>query len=159
TECSVGFDDTIENLRTALIKAADGMKEVRVLFPASWWKIKEWLENLPEPYIEFARYQERCRELGEENPQEQEKLASWLNDLGIAINYANDRRLHDTTVLRPDWLVNGIYAILRANDLHHDQPLAPDATLTPMRLGPIYAGAEKLKMLKAADYPEIKWSF
>jgi hypothetical protein len=31
--------------------------------------------------------------------------------------------------------------------------------LTLVRLGPIYAGAEKLKMLKAADYPETKWSF
>ena len=112
-----------------------------------------------EPYLDFDRYQERCRELGEQDPQQQEKLASWLNDLGIAINYANDERLHDTTVLRPDWLANGIYAILRANDPHHDEPLAPDATLTSMRLGPIYAGAEKLKMLKADDYPEKKWPF
>ena len=62
-------------------------------------------------------------------------------------------------MLRPDWLANGIYAILRANDPHHDQPYAQDATLTAERLGPIYAGAEKLKMLKAADYPEDKWPF
>jgi internalin A len=159
TECSDGFDDTIENLRAALIKAAEGMKEVRDLFPAKWWNVKEWLENMDEPYLDFARYQERCSELGEQDPQQQETLASWLNDLGIAINYANDERLHDTTVLRPDWLANGIYAILRANDPHHDQPHAPDATLTSTLLGPIYAGAEKLKMLKAADYPEKKWSF
>jgi Leucine-rich repeat (LRR) protein len=159
TECSDGFDETIENLRAALNKAADGIKEVRNLFPAKWWNVKEWLENMDEPYLDFARYQERCRELGEQDPQQQERLASWLNDLGIAINYANDERLHDTTVLRPDWLANGIYAILRANDPHHEQPHAPDATLTSMRLGPIYAGAEKLKMLKAADYPETKWSF
>ena len=159
TECSRGFDATIEGLRAALIDAADGMKEVRDLFPAKWWKVKEWLENMNEPYLDFDRYQERCRELGEQDPQQQEKLASWLNDLGIAINYANDERLHDTTVLRPDWLANGIYAILRANDPHHDEPLAPDATLTSMRLGPIYAGAEKLKMLKADDYPEKKWPF
>lgn len=44
------------------------------------------------------------------------------------------------TVLRPEWLANGIYAILRANDPHHDHPHAPDATLTSGRLGPIYTG-------------------
>ena len=159
TECSVGFDATIKNLCAALINAADGMNEVRDLFPAKWWKIKEWLENMDEPYLDFATFQERCRKLGETDPQQQEKLASWLNDLGIAINYADDERLHDTTVLRPDWLANGIYAILRANDPHHHQPNAPDATLTSTRLGPIYAGAEKLKMLKAADYPEKMWPF
>lgn len=159
TECSDGFDETIENLRAALTHAADGMQEVRDLFPAKWWKVKEWLENMDEPYLDFATYQQRCHELGEQDPQQQEKLASWLNDLGIAINYADDERLHDTTVLRPEWLANGIYALLRANDPHHGQPHAPDATLTAERLGQIYAGAEKLKMLKAADYPEEMWPF
>lgn len=159
TECADGYDETIEELRTALTKAADGMSEVRDLFPAKWWKVKEWLENMNEPYLDFATYQKQCNQLGEQDEQQQATLAARLNDLGIAINYAEDERLHDTTVLRPDWLANGIYAILRANDSHHEQPLAPDAVLTKERLGPIYAGAERLKMLKAADYPESMWPF
>jgi len=159
TECSEGFDETIEDLRAALTKAADGMKEVRDLFPAKWWSVKEWLENMEEPYLDFVTYQHRCGELGERDPLQQEKLASWLNDLGIAINYANDDRLRDTTVLRPVWLANGIYAILRANDPHHHRPLAPDATLSAAQLGPVYAGAERLKMLNAADYPPEKFPF
>ena len=159
TECADGFDETIANLRTVLIKAADGMHEVRDLFPAKWWKVKEWLEGMDDPYLDFATYQERCQELGEQDPKKQEILAARLNDLGIAINYADDERLHDTTVLRPDWLANGIYAILRANDSHHDQRYAPEAMLTVDSLGPIYAAAEKLKMLKAADYPSGMWPF
>ena len=159
TECADGFDQTIENLRTALTKAADDMHEVRDLFPAKWWKVKEWLEDMEEPYLDFATYQKRCDELGEKDPKKQETLAARLNDLGIAINYANDDRLHDTTVLRPDWLANGIYAILRANDSHHDRKHAPEGMLTVESLGPIYAAAEKLKMLKAADYPPDKWLF
>ena len=54
-----------------------------------------------------------------------EELAAWLHDLGVALNYGRDPRLRDTTVLRPDWLANGIYAILRANDVRHGGPLAP----------------------------------
>ncbi len=159
TECADGFDETIENLRTALTKAADNMHEVRDLFPAKWWKVKKWLEAMDDPYLDFAKYQEQCSKLGEKNPKKQETLAARLNDLGIAINYADDDRLHDTTVLRPDWLANGIYAILRANDSHHDRQHAPEATLTVGSLGPIYKAAQKLKMLKAKDYPPDMWPF
>jgi internalin A len=159
TECADDFDETIENLRTALTEAADNMHEVRDRFPAKWWKIKEWLEDMDDPYLDFATYQKQCNKLGEEDPKKQETLAARLNDLGIAINYGDDERLHDTTVLRPDWLANGIYAILRANDSHHDQHYAPDAMLTVESLGPIYAAADKLKMLKATDYPSDMWPF
>jgi internalin A len=159
TECADGFQASIEDLRAALTAAADQMPEVRHLFPSKWWEIKEWLENMSEPYLDFAKYQEACIQRGEQVPQQQEKLGAWLNDLGIAINYANDKRLHDTTVLRPDWLANGIYAILRANDSRHDKHYAPDAMLTQQRLGPIYKAAEKLQMLEAKDYPRKMWPF
>ncbi|NQT13736.1 MAG: hypothetical protein HQ582_13365, partial [Planctomycetes bacterium] len=159
TECADGFDETIANLRTALTDAAGEMHEVRDVFPAKWWKIKQWLEDTDDPYLDFGAYRERCNELGERNPKNQETLAARLNDLGIAINYAEDDRLHDTTVLRPDWLANGIYAILRANHSHHDRQYAPEAMLTVESLGPIYAAAEKLKMLKAADYLPDMWPF
>ncbi|UJB70402.1 hypothetical protein HRE53_04640 [Acaryochloris sp. 'Moss Beach'] len=147
TECSEGFDDTVENLRTALTEAADGMQEVRDRFPAKWWTIKKRLESMKEPYLDFATYQQLCHKLGEQDSQQQETLAAWLNDLGIAINYVENERLHNTTVLRPDWLANGIYALLRANDAHHDQPFAPDAMLTADQLGPIYNSNCKFKIL------------
>ncbi len=162
TECDdnvTGSDESIESLRTALTVAADGMKEVRNVFPAKWWEIKQWLEGMVEPYLDFPTYQTRCGELGESDGAKQEQLAEWLHDLGVALNYARDPRLHDTTVLRPDWLANGIYALLRANDPRHAERLAPDAVLTTERLGPIYAASEKLQMLKAADYPAEKWEF
>ncbi|MBL8828369.1 MAG: leucine-rich repeat domain-containing protein [Planctomycetaceae bacterium] len=159
TECADGYDHTIDDLRNALTAAANGMREIRDKFPAKWWDIKEWLENMQQPYLNFSVYQQHCCELGEADGDKQEKLASWLNDLGIAINYADDERLHDTTVLRPEWLANGIYAILRANDSAHGRQYAPNAMLTAELLGPIYQAAEKLKMLKAQDYPREMWPF
>ena len=116
TECADGFDETIEDLRSALTKAADEMHEVRDLFPAKWWKVKKWLEDMDEPYLDFATYQKRCAELGEKDPKKQETLAARLNDLGIAINYADDDRLPDTTVLPPEWRAHRIHALRRANE-------------------------------------------
>jgi hypothetical protein len=84
-----------------------------------------------------------------------------MHDLGVAMNYARDERLRDTTVLRPDWLANGIYAVLRANLFVPGRQLVSDAVLTPGKLGEIYAVASQkpVEMLKAEDYPKDKWEF
>jgi hypothetical protein len=161
TECSEADPGKsgIDALRVALTKAADGMEEVRRRFPARWIEIKKWLRDMKDSYIDYETYAARCAVLGEPDPGKQEDLAAWLHDLGVALNYGRDPRLRDTTVLRPDWLANGIYAILRANDARHEKPLAPEGIVTPGSLEQIYSAAEKLEMLRATDYPKEKWPF
>jgi internalin A len=161
TECSEPdpIKSGIDALSVALTKATDGMEEVRQRFPAKWFAIKNWLGSMKDSYINYDTYAARCAEMGEADSAKQEELAGWLHDLGVALNYGRDPRLRDTTVLRPDWLTNGIYAILRANDPRHEKPLAPDAIVTLESLEGIYSAAEKLGMLKAEDYPQEKWPF
>ena len=161
TECSEPDLEKsgIDALRAALTNATDGMEEVRRRFPAKWFEIKKWLGGMKDSYLDYNTYSARCAELGETDPAKQEELAAWLHDLGVALNYGRDPRLRDTTVLRPDWLANGIYAILRANDTRHEKPLAREGIVTEESLGRIYSAAEKLEMLKAKDYPHEKWPF
>ena len=161
TECSEPDPATsgIDALSAALTTATGGMEEVRRRFPVKWFEIKEWLARMEDSYISYETYSARCAEMGEPDTAKQEELAAWLHDLGVALNYGRDPRLRDTTVLRPDWLANGIYAILRANDVRHERPLAPGGIVTPDSLGQIYSAAEKLQMLKAKDYPQEKWPF
>ena len=163
TECAPeeqvpGADATIEALRKALTTAAAGMPEPKKLFPRKWIEIKQWLEGMKEPYLEYATYAQHCSELHEGDPQQQAALAAVMDELGVALNYARDPRLRDTTVLRPNWLANGIYALLRANILT-PTPLAPDAVLTEQKVGEILAVADQCKVLKAAEYPRAKWPF
>jgi internalin A len=163
TECEAeektpGADATIETLREALTKAAGEMKEPRQLFPVKWLAIKKWLEGMKEPYLDYATYARHCAELHEDDPKQQEALAATMDELGVALNYARDPRLRDTTVLRPNWLANGIYALLRANILTA-KPLAPDGVLTIEKVGEILAAAEEAEVLKAAEYPPEKWPF
>ena len=169
TECSVE-DETaggITALRQALTDAIDSphMDSVRRKFPKKWGAIKTELEGMQKSYLDYEAYQERCRTLGEPDPKEQAALAADLHDLGVALNYARDPRLRDTTVLRPDWLANGIYAVLRANDLDDQLPaefnkaLAPDGVITADTLARIHAKAQAWKMLRTADYPPEKRRF
>jgi len=163
TECAAeadvpGADATIEALRQALTAAAAGMPEPKKLFPGKWLEIKHWLEGMKEPYLEYATYAEHCRLLHEDNPEQQAALAAAMDELGVALNYARDPRLRDTTVLRPNWLGNGIYALLRANILT-PTPLAPDGVLTVGKVGEILAVAGQSNVLKASEYPPEKWEF
>jgi hypothetical protein len=163
TECESeakvpGADATIEALRKALTAAAARMPEPKKLFPKKWLEIKQWLEGLKEPYLEYTSYTQHCRVLHEDDPKQQAALAAAMDELGVALNYARDPRLRDTTVLRPNWLANGIYALLRANILAQ-KPLVPDGVLTEEKVGEILAVADHSKVLKLTEYPRAKWSF
>jgi hypothetical protein len=126
--------------------------------------IKDWLEGLDKAgtnFLDYETFSRECSMRGEPDGEKQAEVAALMHDLGVAMNYARDERLRDTTVLRPDWLANGIYAVLRANLFLPGRPLAPDAVLTAEKLGEIYAVAAQkpVEMLKAKDYPVEKWAF
>lgn len=160
-----GAEATITRLREALTAAAEErwMPEPRERFPRKWLAIKGWLEGLEKGknYLDYEAFAQACAERGEPDPQKQREVAAMMHDLGIAMSYARDERLRDTTVLRLDWLANGIYAVLGANLFLPNKPLAPDAVLTADKLGEIYsvAAQEPVKMLRAEDYPAEKWEF
>ncbi len=148
---------------TALMKqitlAVESMPEIQARFPKKWIQIKEWLSGMKESYLDYSTYAEQCAKLGETDPVKQEELAAFLHDLGVALNYRNDPRLHETTVLRPDWIADGIYALLRTNDTRHPRPLAPEGRIELSQMPAIYAAAENLNMLKAVEYPASKHPF
>lgn len=161
-----GAEASIAKLRAALTAAAEEkwMPEPRKRFPKKWVAIKDWLEGLDQRgtnFLDYETFSRECAARGEPDAAKQAEVAALMHDLGVAMNYARDERLRDTTVLRPDWLANGIYAVLRANLFLPGQPLAPDAVLTPEKLGEIYAvaGQPSVGMLKAHDYPREKWEF
>jgi internalin A len=110
----------IDDLRGAIYRETDVLKDLRTAFPASWVAIKDQLSNMAEQgdnYIGFERYRELCVELGEKDPEAQEALAGYLHSLGIALNYKDDPRLNDMNVLSPHWVTNGIYKILNWPEL------------------------------------------
>ena len=113
TECADGMG--IEELRKVIHEETDALKDLRVPFPASWVEIKDRLSGMAERgenTISFERYGTLCDELGEKDKKAQEALAGYLHALGIALNYKDDPRLNETSVLSPHWVTNGIYSLL-----------------------------------------------
>src|ERR1035441_2398447 len=107
-EADVGIVELRQKIETALIN----MDHIHVAFPAEWFQIKEKLSEMKEPFISFQEYRLLCASKNEKNSESQETLAVFLNALGIALNYRQDMRLRDETVLNPHWLTKGVYRII-----------------------------------------------
>jgi internalin A len=115
TDCKYGIG--LEELRSAIERETDRLEHLRDSFPASWVTIKERLAGMKKNYLGFEEYRQFCNQNGETDKAAQEALASYLNTLGIALNFKDDPRLQDTHVLNPHWVTNGIYKILNSEKL------------------------------------------
>ena len=88
------------------------MAHLRDTFPANWFAVKDQLTNMPDDFVSFDEFRRICESAGENDPQSQDTLASFLHTLGVALNFHDDPRLRDLHVLKPKWVTEGIYAIL-----------------------------------------------
>lgn len=103
----------IEPLRKLLGTLAGKMPSVREKIDPSWARVRGRLEEMKVSFVTFETYRQICSEEGVEAAENQETLATILDCLGIVLNYRKDPRLRDTSVLKPRWLVDGIYKVLR----------------------------------------------
>lgn len=111
TDCDPRYG--IEQLRKLLTQVAWKMPSVRQKIDPTWIRVRTRLEDMNESFVTFDHYQQICADEGVKDPESQKILATILNYLGIALNYRDDPRLRETSVLKPRWLVDGIYTILR----------------------------------------------
>ena len=135
----------IEKLKKTILRETDRLEHLRDAFPASWFGIKDRLAGMDANYISYDEYRKICRENGEAKGADQEKLASYLHSLGIALNYKDDPRLRDMHVLNPRWVTNGIYTILNTQDLAKQKG---ELQVTSLR-----------GVLDESDYPPERHSF
>jgi internalin A len=112
TDCKPQTSNGIAELKREITSALRVMKHVRADFPAGWFEIKDRLAKMKKPFISFEEYRKICGELGENDPNAQERLAGFLDDLGIALNFREDRQLREETVLNPHWITEGVYKII-----------------------------------------------
>ncbi len=134
TSCRTGAG--LAELRAAIEHEAAQLPHLGYEWLQSWLDAKSALESLDKDYISYERYTDICAERGVP-PAHQEFLIQYLHDLGVVLNYRNDKRLQDVSVLNPHWVTEGVYAILNCKKLQdrhgtfHINDL--DAILDPAR--------------------------
>jgi internalin A len=124
----VGFVETdaltglgIDDLRKQLERTINEMPDVWLGVPKSWHRVKEEMARMPESFLDYTAYQALCIRQKVSDEQEQASLAETLHRLGIALNFRDHHRLKETSVLKPQWVTEGVYGLLRyaqARDCH-----------------------------------------
>jgi internalin A len=105
---------SIRRLKENIQEELQAMQSLKESFPTQWFAIKNELSQMKDQYVTYERYRELCAKLGEKDAGKQASLAGFLHDLGIALNYKDDPRLRFAYVLKPEWVTEGIYALLHA---------------------------------------------
>ncbi len=107
----------IDELRTAILQQIANLKEVYDLLPLTWFEVKQKLESMPQDFISYNRYIGICHENKIPEEQNQDQLIDLLHRLGLVLNFREHPILKDTNVLKPNWVTEGIYALLSDENL------------------------------------------
>ena len=111
TDCKTGRG--LGFLAEEISKTVAAMEAVHEPFPAAWSRTKDAFSEMEKSYVPFNTFRQECAARGVTEAKEQESLARILHRLGIVLHYADDPRLRDTTVLKPHWVTENIYRLLR----------------------------------------------
>lgn len=108
--------EAVQNLVRQIYAAA---KDYEDAYPLSWFRLRDELERKTEgeSYLDAARYRALCERCGVPEKEEREALLRILVNIGVVFrSWQKPKLAEDYMVLRPIWLVNAIYAIIRAAD-------------------------------------------
>ena len=114
--------DQLQQQISAIISNKEKMPSVFERRRPEWFLVKEELEKLDakgKNYISYVEYEnlEHIKDLPEEERKSNLKL---LSILGTIVSYANDPRLIDTNVINPQWVMDGVYAIINDSIIKDD---------------------------------------
>jgi internalin A len=107
----------IDELRNAIFQQVGKLKEVYDLLPLTWFEVKQQLESMPQDFISYNRYIGICHENKIPEEQNQDQLIDLLHRLGLVLNFRDHPILKNTNVLKPNWVTEGIYALLSDENL------------------------------------------
>ena len=102
----------IKKLKQKILAEIKKIPHVFDPFSKRWFAVKEKLENLNENYIPFDDYLKICDAEGITEDLDRETLIKFLHDLGVVLNFLDDPRVSETSVLKPEWITGGVYKIL-----------------------------------------------
>src|SRR5262249_19016019 len=138
TSCANG--DGIAELTNILKTEALRLNNTVQILPASWFAVKEELEEMKEATISLDDYKKLCARKHETTESGQQKLLELCDMLGTVCYFpARDKGLpqmeffppeiYETAILNPQWVTLGIYAILDDKNLRKRHGVITEAEM------------------------------
>lgn len=108
--------NSIERLTSEISNQLPKLNGINRLLPESWHKVKESIELYKKTENVIAKdiYDSECQRQGIDVKPLQTALLKILNSIGTVVAYPNDFRLKLTQILKPEWVTNAVYKIVRS---------------------------------------------
>ncbi|MCZ4410099.1 ADP-ribosylation factor-like protein [Cryomorphaceae bacterium 1068] len=106
--CSDG--EGISELKNGIIRGLENVEHLKMPWTKKWLETKSHLELKDGNYLEFTEYIDLCKQNGIRQ-NEARVLLEYLHDLGSVV-FFTDIGLKTTSVINPEWITNGVYAII-----------------------------------------------
>ena len=125
----------IADLVATIGKTIVNNKMCDTIFPKPWWDVKEAFETSKKDYISYQEYHDICSQNSVKSKKEQDVLLDFLNDLGIVLHYEK-LNIHDTQVLNPHWLTNGVYCLINSPSIAEQKGVFDDRNMDSIMQDP-----------------------
>ena len=109
-------DKRWESLREAIEQRLIDLPIVKNKLPKKWNPIRESLRETAQkkPYIDAARLHDICQPFEVEEQDAQFLMTNYLHELGSLLHFQGEEdNLMDLIVLSPEWVVEGVYTVLK----------------------------------------------
>ncbi|HWB07453.1 MAG TPA: COR domain-containing protein, partial [Verrucomicrobiales bacterium] len=152
TDCRTGhgFDNGKQRLPDILCDLIGQREWVRGKFPKVWHDAKEHFATMKDDYLAFTSFQELAIQKGVK-AEEVRSFANALHRLGIALNFGDDERLKDTTVLNPHWVTRTIYKVLRQAPRESDAVMTLEHVAEVLPSEPTHMRAYAVELMRRFD--------
>ena len=135
----------IAELTQGIKNTVSKLPHIHDLMPASWFELKQSLEENKDNYISYEDYKNLCIKHDITEQGSQSTLCGFLHDLGIVLNFSDDERfdrLRETNVLNPEWVTNAVYKLLNNLELFKSHG--------------VFSVTDLARMLDSSAYPSSK---
>jgi small GTP-binding protein len=119
-EKSVNFaiaDGRFNDLENEIKRKLKNLGHIGKPLPTTWVNVRRDLEAIEEPIISLDDYHLICEKNGVENLDYRRQILEYLHDLGIALNYKYDDNLRNKLILKPNWVIDALYAVLKDQNI------------------------------------------
>lgn len=108
----------LEKLNQALYECIRSLPMRKIALPKNWLDVKHELKQqaLSLDLLYLNTYQDICAQNGITDKFAKDTLLRLLHDLGAVIAF-EELKSHNTAILNPHWITEGIYAIIRSEEL------------------------------------------
>ncbi len=137
------------------------MPHVDTPFPQTWFNVKERLEALAKDlnFLLYDTYKCICQEEEVVEDSKQRTLIRLLHDLGIVLNFQDDARVRDTSILNPEWVTQGVYSLLNQEQLAKQGGVLESQQLADLLDGELYPLERQGFILHMMEKFELAYPF